>query len=327
MASSAPEYLWLVQESSYGTQVTTKTVGTNQFLVPLHESNSFSMAEDPVFQEIPYGGGLDVVADVVADHREVKGSLTTLGYPALAAFLLNAAVTRVNAGQTSPWTTTEPPGDLASFYAWHLIRDRSGAWHTRAYSGVKVLSIEGSVSRQDPKLKLKLELQAQKELPNAVDSSTAPTAPAAPTEAQYPRGPYLFSHTGGNVLLGGSALTKYDSLSFKITNKVDPRWFESRWLSDLVCVGREATSDMSLLLKSSPDLRSTYQAVTSQGFSIEFDNGTNSLKVDFNGNAHINKLPYDLPLGKVFMQNATFRNKWDAAANAGAGADVTITTT
>lgn len=80
MSSTAFEYLWLVEEPSYGTPLPSGlVVGTNQFLVPLVESNSFSMVEDPVFTNIAYGGGLDVVADQVSDTRECKGSLATLG--------------------------------------------------------------------------------------------------------------------------------------------------------------------------------------------------------------------------------------------------------
>jgi hypothetical protein len=327
MSSTAPEYLWLVEESAYGTPVVSPVVGTSQFLVPLLDSNSFSMVEDPVFQEIPYGGGLDVVADVVADHREVKGTLNTLGYPALFAFLMNAAVTRVNAAQTAPWVTTEPPLDLVSFYAYHLIRTRTGTWLTYGYPGCKVISLQGSVSRQDPKLKLSLQLQAQKELPNASDSSAAPTPPAAPTEAQYPRGPYLFSHTGGNITWNSGTLAQYSELSFSINNKTDPQWFEGNWLYSNGCKGREATADMSLLLKATPGLRANYQSLTAGGFSLEFNNGTHTATVNFNGNNHINKLPFDLPLGKEFMQKAAWRNKWDPTALSGAGADITFTST
>jgi hypothetical protein len=324
MASNANEYLWLVEESAYGTPVASPVVGTSQFLVPLVDSNSFAMTEDPEFQEIAYGGGLDVVADVVADTRTVKGSLSTLGYPLLTKWLLQAAVTRVNAGQTSPWVTTEPVNDLASISVYHLIRGRDGSWLSYSYPGTKIAGINLSVSRQDPKLKLKLDLVGQKEFPNAADSSAALTPPAAPTEAQYPRGPYLFSHTGGLVLLGGSALTRYTDLTVDIKNKLDPQCYESRWVQTLGAKGREATADAGLLLTSASNLRATYQAVTSQGLSVAFNDGTTTTTIAFNSNAHVNKLGFDLPLGKEFMQKATFRPKWDRSALTGAGADIII---
>lgn len=324
----APEYLWLVEEADFATPLTTGlTVNTNQFLIPLVDSNSFSMVEDPVFTSIPYGGGLDVEADTVTDSRQCKGSLSTLGYPGLTAFLLSAAVTRINNAQTAPWTTTEPPFDLVSFTAWHYIRGRDGVWIPWCYPGIKIAKLAGTVSRSDPKLKLQLDLVGTKELPNALDSSTAPTAPGVPTEANYPKGPYTFSHTGGNVLLASSALTKYTDLSFTITNKLDPQPFESKWVQTNQACGRDAESDISLLLYSTADLRATYQAQTAKGYSIEFNNGTHTQTITFNANNYLNKLPYDLPLGKQFMQKATFKNRWDPTALTGVGADVTVTST
>lgn len=329
MVSTAPEYLWLVEESAYGVPMAAPVVGASQFLVPLVDSNSFAMSEEPQFQEIKYGGGLDVVADVVADHRVCKGSLSTLGYPALTAFLLKAAVTKIDAAvapataNTVPWVTTEPAGDLASFTVYHMIRRRDGSLIVHGYPGCKVMSLEGSVSRQDPKLKLKLELMAQKELPNAADGSAAPTPPAPPAETDYPRGPYLFSHTGGNVLLAATALTQYENLTFRVNNKVDARHWESKWIQTMGLKGREASADVDLLLKATPALRSDFLALTSRSLAVKFNNGVNTATIDYHGNNHLNKIPYDLPLGKEFTQKATWRNKWDAVA----AADVTVSST
>jgi hypothetical protein len=326
--SIAFEYLWLVEENVYGVPLATGlVVGTNQFLVPLIESNSFSMVEDPVFTEIAYGGGQDIVADFVADSRECKGSLSTLAYPALSAFLHSCAITRVNTGQTLPYVTDQPPGDLVSFTAYHMIRGRDGVFIPYSYPGIKIGKLGGSVSRSDPKWKLKLELVGMKEYPNASDSSAAFTPPAPPTEAQYPKGPYTFSHTSGNVLLGGTARVRYSSLDYTITNKLNPESFESKWVQSNAALGREADANLDLQLLSTTDLRATYQALTNQGFSIEANNGTHTQTIGFNGNNHINKLPYDLPLGKSFMQKMTVRNKWDATALSGAGADVTTAST
>jgi tail tube protein len=323
MASTAREYLWLIEESSYLTSVASPVVGTSQFLVPLVESNAYPTGEEVELVDTPFGGGLDVVAESSGDFHTVKGSFSTLGYPALTAFLMKAAVTRVNAGQTLPWVNTEPFMDLASFTAWHVFRGRDGALVKKQHVGGKILSLAGSISRTDPRLKFKVDVQFSKELPNPVDSSVAGTAPADPTDAQYPRGPYLFSHTKGNILLGGSALTMYEDLSFTITNKADPHAFENNWVQTLGILGRAATADINLLLRSSTDLRATYLALTSQGFSIEFNNGVNTGTLGFNANNHINKLPYDMPLGKEFMQKASFVNKYDPSA----GTDLTWTST
>lgn len=317
MASTAREWLWLVRESAYKVPIAVPVVGTDQFLIPLPESNAFPLAEDITFGDIAFGGGFDVVRETVPGMRTIKGTITVPGYPLLAAELCAAACNRINTAQTLPFVTTEPATDIVSYSLYHQIRTRAGTILTYAYPGAKIISLEGSVTRQRAQgLQLKVEFQAWKELPNAFDSSAALTAPTAPTDAQYPTGPYTIKHTLANVLRAGTAIDSYEELTFKITNKMDPCFFEDDWLSILPCLGREATVDMSLLLKPSPDLREIFKAVTSHAFLLKFDNGVNTLTINFGPNNHLNKLPFDLGLGKVFRQKATWMNKWDSSGSA-----------
>ena len=311
---SVNEYLWLVQEGSYGTPVASPVVGTSQYLIPLVESNSADFNEDPTIVTTPFGGGEDTDAEAISDMQTVKASISTLGYASLAPFLLNAAATRVNAGQTLPWVTTEPVNDLASFSAYKNQRGRDGTWIPYAYAGCKVLSLNGTCSRQDPRLKLKLEVQAQKEYPNAKDSSAALTAPTAPTDAQYPRGCYLFSQLSGGITFGTGTLARFSDLAFTLTNKLDPQWYESSWVQTLGCHGREATADMTLLLTATANMKAQYQAVTKQAFKIVFTSGANSLTIDFKGNVYIPKFKFDLSLGKEFMIKASFKGLYDVTA-------------
>jgi hypothetical protein len=321
------ECLLILEESTYGNAVGSPvfwpTASPTAFYVPLIDGNAYTGMEEPAFVETPYGGGIDVPNEVVADHRELKGSLSTLAYPDLAAFLAKLAITKSN-GSSTPFANTEPAGDLASVTLVHGIKTRDGTTYLYAHSGMKVASFALECSSQDPRLKLKIDWVGSKETPNSLDSSTGAEASFTwPTEAQLPKGPYLFSHTAGNVTFNSGTLTKYDNLSLKITNKPDPRWWETHWAETIGVYGRDTTCDMDLLLKGSPNLRSVYQSITSAGFSVIWNNGTHSLTVQLNGNNHMNKLPYDLPLGKEFMQKTTFRNKYDQTA----GADVSVSST
>jgi hypothetical protein len=325
-SSTAPEYLCLVEESAYGTPVTPLVPGTNQLYIRLTESNSFSVIAESVQQEIPFGGGFDVPADVVADNYTVVGSLKTLLYPSQAAFLLGWSLTRVNVGGTVPWTTSEPPYDLASVSAYHAIRRRDGTWKYTYYPGGKVTSGKLSVSRGDPKAKLELGLQFQKEIGNVIDASsdlTTTTFPISPADTVYPIGPYLHGHTAANVLFGGTALVQYESLELSWTNKLDPRWFESHWLSILGCHGREFSADIALLLKATPNMRDIYMGLADKAVDVTFTNGTHSAVINMNGKNHLKKAPYDLQLGKEFMQPITIRNRWDGSVPG----DITVTTT
>lgn len=314
---SAPEFLWIVKESAYGTPMASPVAGTDSVYVRLADSNSFGMVADPIFNETPYGGGLDTCADVTVDHFDVKGSLSTLLYPSQAALLLSWALTPINTGQTSPWTTTEPAQDLASCTVYHGIRRRDGTIKRHKYTGVKVAAATIACSRQAPRATLQLDLVASKEVGNPVDSSSDPTGTEFPEPADtaYPVGPYVFSNTAG-LFKVGSFLSQYSDISFKVQNKLDPQWYENHWVSTCGYKGRAVTLDATVLLKASPDLRSGYLSLANQDVEVTFSDGVSghtATKLDFNLKNYIARVPYDLPLGGEFWQKLSIKNRYDPA--------------
>jgi hypothetical protein len=322
----APEFLMLVRESSYGTPVANPVVGTDAFSIRLTEGNAFSMHARPVIQELPYGGGLAVTAEAVSDFTEVQGSLRTKLYPSQAAFLLGWLLTRVGADQSSPWATTEPPGDLASVSAYHAVRRGDGTYQRTRYAGVKPLAGRLECSRSDPVWKLSLDLQAQRNVGNPHDGSTDPTAAEfpAPAEADYPTGPYLFLHSapqgGQGGFQVGTVRTQYESLALTVENALDARPFESRFLQVCSFRGRASTLEAHLRLKATPDDRAAYEALVAQATRLTLNDGTHTCVLDFRGQNTITKLPHDLPLDKVFMITLALKNRWDPAA----GGDVQV---
>lgn len=329
MAGIAPEVLVLCQESAFGTPVLTAGnvdyTLTSTFVVPTPQSNGFQADFKPNLQEIPFGGGFDVCVDVVASTYETKATFSTYGYPALTAFLLNAACVQVNSGGSSPWSTTEPQYDLASIAAFHAVRMRSGTVKRRKLVGGKISRLNLSCSRQDPRLKITGEIIFQKEVGNAADSSSdvSSTVFPLPADTNYPTGPYLFTHTASSVIYTASAITSYESIAVNVANKLDVRHFESAYPSVIAYLGRETTVQMDLLLKSSPNLRADYQAITSRAFSVTWNNGTKSSQISLGNSNHITDLPYDLPLGQQFMQKLSLKNRY----NLSAGTDLAITNT
>ena len=323
MATSVREFLMVVKESAYGTVMGTPVVGTDSFWVPLVESNSFDADMVPDVVETPYGGGVDAPGEAYAGTWTTAGTLQCLGYPALAKFLAAAAINRVNDVGTSPWTTTEPPGDLASLSVYHAFKYRSGTVCRRRLAGGKIASLTMSCSRQDPRLKLAVELVFQKEVGNPVDASSDPDATEfpGPDDADFPTGPFTFQHTKGNLLLAGTALASYDSVSLKVVNKLDPQPWENHYNGTCGALGRETTLDAALLLKATPNLRADMAALTKKSVSLEFDDGASSLKVSMGARAYLQKAPRDLPLGKEFQQKATWRGLWDTTNDT----DLTLT--
>lgn len=324
---SASQWAWCVRESAYGTTKTSPTAGTDSIYLNLPDSNAFNSTSVPVPFVTPYGGGFDVGADLSIDHHNTTGKLTTLLYPDQAAFWLGLAVQRINSAQDSPFVTTEPPGDLASFVLYHAIKARSGTITRHRFPGGKVNNLKLSASRSDPRWKVELDFVFQKQYPHPTGSLAAPDATEfpLPTEASYPSNPYLFSETVGEFKRAGTALSQYQSIEINIGNALDPLHFESPWLSTCGAHGRSATINASLLYKTSPDHLTDLQAGTSRAFIVKLTKGTKILTINFNGANHVSAATYNLGLGKEFIQDIAIMNKWDRTALSGAGDDVTYT--
>src|SRR5579871_1040766 len=208
--STAREFLYIVQESALGTPVMSPTIGTNSIFVRLIDGNSFTMYAKPIQERIPYGGGLAIASEVISDHYECKGQLKTKLYPAQAQFLLNWGLLRINSGQTSPWTTTELAGDLASCTVYHAIRKSDGTYYRKTYSGCKVSSLRVEVSTDSTTAMVTLGLTACTQTGYGTDTGDPSTTPfPVPTEVEMPLTPYTFHQTSGQLSIGGATRTQY----------------------------------------------------------------------------------------------------------------------
>src|SRR5262249_34384701 len=158
------EYLLIVKESALNTPMASPVAGTDSIYIRLIEGNAFQMYAKPIIEKIPYGGGYAVTSEAISDHYSVEGSLRTKLYPTQAQLLLDWATTRINSGQTFPWTTTELPGDLASCTVYHAVRQSTGAYNLKQFSGVKVTNCRIEVSRDGTSAVLSLGLMGSKQV-------------------------------------------------------------------------------------------------------------------------------------------------------------------
>ena len=134
------EFVFGVVESAYGTPKSSPTLGTDSFYPRLSGSNSFTMVGDPQFYEIMYGGGRAIALPLTgSDQMSVTGQIegTELYGSSQGQFLLNLALQQINAGGTVPWTTTEPPGDLASMSFYHGVARSDGTIKRLQFQGCK----------------------------------------------------------------------------------------------------------------------------------------------------------------------------------------------
>lgn len=315
---AAREFLRITKESSYGTKKASPTAGVDVIVIRLAEGNSFTMRPKPRMTRVMYGGGLAIPALTVAGETGVAGTLQTKLCYSQALFLLNWGFTRINAGQTSPWTTTEPVGDLASVTIDHAIQRSDGTYKRKSYPGCKVAKPKIEGSREAQIVGLNYDVIAQKVVGNTFDASTDPDATAfpAPAETDYPLDVVMFQHSAAGLKIdnGGTARTGYESFSVEADNKLDARAYESRWLQFCRFLGRESKLMAKLALKASPDDRAAYEILTAQAVSLALTNGVNTITLDYKGNNVLDDVADDLPLDKLYEQGLTIFNQFEQSS-------------
>lgn len=324
MASdTAPfEFLWVVKESAYGTTKNTPVAGTDSIYIRLDGANRFDMRPKKVTRAIPFGGGYAVRGYTVSDHDETMGKLDlTLCY-SQAKLLLDWGITKING--SNPWTTTEPPGDLASCSVFHGIKRDDGTIKRRKYKGVKVAAGKLSGSADTGIVTLSMNLRAQKYDGNTRESTSDPDATAfpAPADTAFPTDPLLFYQTNGAISLNGSTVSYPESVDLSWNNAMDWRYFNSYFPAFDRLRGRASQLDMRVLYTASPDWRGLYEALTAMAGSVAFTNGTNTVTLSYNANNIIDPAPTDdLTPGRVYMQTFSLQNQYDTSA----GTDITFT--
>jgi hypothetical protein len=326
MAGFCREFLQVTKESSYGVKKTTPVRGTDQIAIRLEDGNSYTPRANPITVGTVYGGGLNVESDTISDKTEVKGNLkTTLCYSQVP-ILLGAGLTKINSGQTSPWTTTEPVNQYASVTIEHAIwQDDTGTYKRTAYPGCKFDAGSLSVSEESQKMTLDLTVIGSKYNGNTFDPSTDPDATAfpQPLDTEYPTDYVLFIHSANALLIDTVAFLQYKSLGFSWQANHVVDFFATRWVQQQRSWGRKLTLDADVLLRASPDFRAAFQTLAAKAVTLAFTNGVNTLSLDFKGNARIEGLNDDLPLGTNYQRKLSIGSRYDNTA----GADFAFTYT
>lgn len=330
----AREFAMLVTESSYGTPKTSPVIGTDAFIPRLHESDTFTAQMTPVQVDIPYGGGWNTPADMVEDQFTCEFDFKTYLYPgAYSAMLLNWALTPVNAGRTTPWTTTdpnnlEPTGDLASLSFYHAYMRDDGTYDRRRYGGAKCTTWSITASRQSPVWMFTCKGTAARDDLNGAGTVAYPTSTEfpAPTETQYPLGPYVFSHVAGTwqaINTGSSMRSQYESLTLSGTNVMDANFWENRYVQNIRFLGRTVSLSSSIRMKATPDDLAFFQTATALKTSFTITNGTNSLAFNLGSKNYLKGVARSLAINKDYRRTINIQNFWDPVA----AGDLTFTAT
>lgn len=309
--------LTITQESAFGTYHTTAPVVIHP---RLDNANAFKVMTAPEFWTIMSGSGFAVPA---LYGTQTTGLAATLSFPlaySQASFVLGWALQRINSGQTSPWTTTEIAGDLASCtldYAWTNV---DGTERTKRFLGAKVVSLGLTASRQDPVMRCQLGLVASTPQGNSYDSSSDPTL-TDPADTVFPTDPVLFQHLKGGLTLGGVARSNFQSIGISVQNRVKAYFDESRFASLIRFNGRTTTVTGNSRLKATPNDRSTYESGTAVASTntVVFTNSTNTITFNLNANNYFSSINENFPLDEEIYYDWTLSNLLDATAGADIG--------
>jgi hypothetical protein len=322
------EFLQVTRETAYKTPHATPARGSEQIVIRLDDGNSFTMRPNPVAVDIMYGGGYAVIATSVSDKTELKGALKCKLCYSQAPTLLGFGLSKISPDQTLPWATTEPAGDLPSVTIDHaILMDDTGAYKRTRYLGCKCTG--GRLdSGEDPQVTtLNLDLQGGLYQGNPYDGSADPSATDFPIPAdnEYPTDFVLYSQSGGNLFVGSlvTARANFSTLGLAWSNKIDSRWFGSRFTSIIRSLGREMSLNADVMIVSAPDDRATFESLGPLAAKLTFSDGTHSILFDYKANSRIKTLADDLPLDKIYFRRFELQNRYDVQAHA----DMTITIT
>jgi hypothetical protein len=330
MSAGLREFLYVVEESAYNTAVVSPTAWTTAttyglanaqgYYVRLDGGNAFSMRSRPSGTvTVPYGGGFDVPAYMTADKQELRGRLSLILSVSQAPFFLSWAGVRITGG-TSPWTTSEPNGDLASCTLYHAITQPGGTVERRSYSGAKVDAWTLSVSESSTIARLTLDISASTPAgtPAAFGGAADPTSTPFPTPADnnFAIDPFVFISAGGAsyVTFGGSVRTQFTDLTISVQNTLARRWYAQRYISFLRLMGRHTTLATKFLYTTRAGDRYNYETLASETASIQLNNGTHGFTMNLNAQNVWTPFEDDLPLNDIYMMSATSGNLWDASA-------------
>lgn len=310
--------LTLTQEAVFGTYHSASPVAIH---LRLDQPNSCKIMTTPEFWSIMSGSGFAVPALYGSQTSGLAMTLSTPLHYSQASFLLGWALTRISGG-TSPWTTSEINGDLASCTGDLIWTNADGTERTKRFLGCKVATLQLSASRESPVMRCQLGLVASTPQGNSFDSSSDPTL-TDPADTTFPTDPVLFQHLRGGLTLNNVARSNFQSIGFSVQNRVKAYFDESRFANLIRFNGRSTTLTGHSRLKATPDDRTSFEnaATLSSANTVVFTNGTHTITLTLNAQNYFGAINESFPLDEEIYYDWTVQNLLDASA----GSDFTFT--
>jgi hypothetical protein len=308
-------FLRISQEAAFGVFPTSSPI---QIEVRLDQADAFKVMTQPEFWTIMSGSGFAVPA---LFGTQVTALGATLSIPldyAQAAFLLGWACQIINSGQTSPWTTTEIAGDLASCSIEYGWSNYDGTIRRKRFLGCKVMSLSLACSRDAPVCRANFAIVGSTPQGNSYDSSTDPSAGAfpMPADSAFPTTPVLFQHLKSGLTINNVSRSNFQSIGFNVQNRMKPYFDENRFANLIRFNGRTTTLSGVSRLKATPDDRTSYESATTMGSAntVEWNNGTHTITATLNAQNYFSQVGESFPLDEEIYFAWTLQNLLDTSA-------------
>jgi hypothetical protein len=308
-------FLRISQEAAFGVFPTSSPV---QIYVRLDQADAFKVMTQPEFWTIMSGSGFAVPALFGSQVSSLGATLSIPFDYAQAAFMLEWSSGIINSAQTSPWTTSEIAGDLASCSVEYGWSNYDGTIRRKRFLGCKVMGMSISCSRDAPVARLNLTLVGSTPQGNSYDSSSDPSASAfpAPADSVFPTSTVLFQHLKSGLTINNVARSNFQSLGFNVQNRMRPYFDESRFANLIRFNGRTTSLSGVSRLKATPDDRTAYESATTQGSAntIEWNNGSHTITLTMNAQNYFSQIGESFPIDEEIYYAWTLNNLLDTSA-------------
>lgn len=297
MGWGAQQWLRITREATYGVRNPSPS-GSDVIWCRLYQANPFTMRPTPQRQVIRSADASNRRRQVVAARIVYTGQLQTLLYPSQASYWMTAAATLV-------------ANDLNSYTIDYVDSTR-----TLGYLGCKVQTLGITSNAQTDYIPLSVGWMAQR-VDATMTSLNQPSDGNFPTEV-----PYEHTESAGQMIVGGSTLTRYSSATVTFNNVLQGTWDEQAYITNCYYCGRDVDFTIRAQYVAAT-LRAAFEAQSPLTCSLKWarTSPSNSVTINCQTRNYTGSISDEIPLDGPAYQTLNFQTFYDPTA----GTDISVT--
>jgi hypothetical protein len=297
MPWGAQQWLRLTRENAYGVRNPSPS-GSDVLWIRLYQANPFGMRPVPQRQIIRSADAGNRRRQVVAARKVLTGTLNTLLYPSQASYLMTAL-------------TTFSSNDLNSYTI-----DYFDSTRIQGYLGCKARV--GTITSQATQDYLTISVDW---IGQQLDSSFVSFA--QPVDGNFPlEVPYEHAESAGQMTVGGSTLSLYNSCGVTIGNVIVGTWDEQPYITRAYYCGRDVNFSFGAQYIATT-FRTAFEAQSTLTCSLKWNrpSGPNSVTLNCETKTYIGSISDQIPLDGPAYQTVAFESFYDV----GGSTDLAVT--